>query len=125
MRTKGNSDIKKENKLVRYRLMSNLLQQDDEDDASIRNLTPSQRAHEILFKLDPNKNRHLYSYENDNGDEIFVDYSIINDQVKDILELVKRIFEIGNYESSITTDEAEKYIVRKIISISKLYSEGV
>lgn len=123
MRTKGNIDINKENKLVRYRLMSNLLQQDDEDDASIRNLTPSQRAHEIFFKLDPNKNRHLYSYEDDNGDEIFVDYSIINNQVKDILELVKRIFEISNYESSNTTNEAEKYIVRKIISISKLYSE--
>lgn len=123
MRTKGNIDINKENKLVRYRLMANLLQQDDIGEASIRNLTPSQRAHEINFKLDTNKNKYLYSSEDDDGNEQFVEYLVIQEQEERILSIVKSVFNIEPYESIEATNQAERYIIRKIISISSLYSK--
>lgn len=124
MRVKGNIDINKEDSLVRYRLMANLLQPIEAGvDIGIRQLTKLQKAEKIRFTHIKDKNKFLYLREDKHGYLIEKGFTTLTEQHLSIINLVKSIFEIGHYESSFMVEEAEKYIIRKIISISKLVSK--
>lgn len=121
MRIKGNIDINKEDSLVRYRLMANLLQPIEIGvDIGIRQLTKSQKAEKIRFTHIKDKNKFLYLIEDENGHLIKKEFSALTEKHLNIINIVKEIFEIEHYESSFITIEAEKYIIKKIISISRL-----
>lgn len=132
MRTKGNIDINIENDLVKYRLLTNLfvpisepMSKDDIPDIGIRQITKNQEAFEVIFELIPDKNKFLFTKENENGEEERIPYERVLPIENKIFSLICRVFEIdaSTLPNNDIINEARKYIVRKFVKITQQYSD--
>jgi hypothetical protein len=119
-RKKGVIDINLENYFVKQRLLSNLLQPQDSSIPTFQNLrilTDNGRSAKAL-KIKLNKDKTEYLYKSSNGAK--VDYPPIEEQ-KSVLKKVYSFFNIHIENENEITLTADKYIFRKLVTISKNY----
>lgn len=132
-REEGNIDINKENALVLSRLMSNLLQPNNniKKKHSFRNITEHLEAYAIKLTLNPEKiqkKQLLARYDDNTKETIAVYYSDLSDINKDkILTKIQSKYNF-NYEDIKNNPTEEQtvgleYIIQKLISISIKYKE--
>jgi hypothetical protein len=116
MRTRGNVDVNVENDLVKARLLSNILEQveDNSDGANIRTVTDSGRSVERLsLKLNQKKLEFLYEDE---------PYPVDHTDIVLDLKPVFGYFEIAVDRRKPYAMEAELYIYKKLLNICRNYS---
>lgn len=129
MRTSGNTDINKENELVKQRLITNLLNPSKSDkEFDFRKIGDNLIANEIILKLKSEKIKILYNIK-------LNEWFNINDYIKPkerkaILHIAYQIFfeieDFGLKELNIENNiyrRIESYVVYKLISITYKYSE--
>lgn len=125
MRTGGNIDINKENELINSRLITNLLSPVvPEQSINVRQLTESQKAVSIDYKLLIDKNIKLFDREDILGKNEEIVLSQLKYNKKELYELIKEVFDFPAdfNDSEFPTDiAAKKYIIRKLIRISIKY----
>jgi len=125
MRTEGNIEINKENSLIYYRLLSNLLQYHN-GNSEHRQLTEKQRANKLFFSIDAKKIEFVYKNERRPPEEQqirFEEFFKKNDR-SNILEIAFNIFgvEINQQgEPILYREEVENYIIKKIVNITLTY----
>lgn len=121
-RKKGNIDINKQDKLVKQRLVSNLLEVESKDDneSSHRKITELYSAEKFRFKLDLSK----FDRVNDK-----IEFSLIEGITPHIINKVRCKFDINRRELAKKSpndcktliDYSEVYLVKKLINMAITY----
>ncbi len=121
-REAGNIDVNVQEELLASRLLSNLLEREQEgDENSFRQLTPQLRAEKLKFFINTRKTAYLYKIK----DKKLMGFDRLKDKEK-CLEIVFNKFNIKGVSTSTANrnsvlSHAKLYILKKLVSISRNY----
>lgn len=127
MRTKGIIDANSENKLVKSRLIANLLTPIfNENSVGFSNVSDKQNVVRLKFNLNNEKNKDLLEFEKNNGKNQVLQWKQVLKFKQIILRVIYSEFELTNKIeiNPKVEDEIDKYLIKKVLKIIFTYNKS-